>query len=68
MVQGVTDGRYHQGIAGWIQEGFVDAQVMNRLIGVHQAGHDGLFLPGGVHVHVGAAGGDQESHQQGEEG
>jgi hypothetical protein len=27
-----------------------------------------LFLPGGVHVHVGAAGGDQESHQHGEEG
>jgi hypothetical protein len=27
-----------------------------------------LFLPGGVHVHIGAAGGDQESHQQGEEG
>jgi hypothetical protein len=33
----------------------VDAQVMNRLIGVHQAGHDGLFFPGGVHIHIGAA-------------
>lgn len=56
VVEGIADGGNHQSITGGVQVGFVNAQVVNRLVGVHQAGHNGLFLPGRVDIHLGTAG------------
>ena len=66
VIQGVANGRDNQRVPVGVQVSFVNSDVMNGLIGVHQAGYDGLFFPGGVHVHIGAAG-RQEPHEKGQQ-
>ena len=53
MIQGVTNLGDDQSIAVGVQEGFVNAQIMHRIVGVNQASNNGLFLPRCIDIDIG---------------
>ncbi len=64
MVKGVTNLGNDQSIAVGVQESFVNAQIMYRIVGVNQACNNGLFLPGRIDVDIGGAGPQSQRGQE----